>query len=82
LRGFLGGFFAGYGMVVGMLTAALLFLVGPVGALYWLWTAIQIGSFSMFLIGCIPPLMLFTGPLGAWFLIFGVPGWVLSLFGG
>lgn len=51
------------------------------GELYWLWTAIQIGSFWMFICGIIPPFIVVTGTVGAWSLLFGVPDWVTGLFG-
>jgi len=60
------------------------FLIGmllvSIGGLYWLWVAIQIGSFSMFVIGVIPPLFIFTAPVGAWGLLFGMPSWVFAMF--
>ena len=56
----------------------LLFAVGDV---YWLWTAIKLGSFWMFAIGLIPPFMIVSIVVGSWSLIFGIPEWVYSLFG-
>lgn len=52
-----------------------------IGALYWLWVAIQIGSFSMFLVGIFPFCFVVTGPVGAWGLLFGMPNWVFNIFG-
>ena len=51
-----------------------------IGDIYWLWIAIQIGSFWMFLVG-FTPLFVITGPIGAYSLLFGVPNWVFNLFG-
>lgn len=57
------------------------FLVG-VGGLYWLWLAIQLGSFWMFAIGLFPITgLLVATPLGAWSLLFGAPDWIVNLFG-
>ena len=52
-----------------------------VGGLYWLWVAIQIGSFLMFLVGVFPLFFIVTGPVGAWGLLFGMPNWVFNIFG-
>ena len=49
------------------------------GGIYWLWEAIQIKSFGMFLAGIFLPFV--TAPVGGYMLIFGTPNWVLSLFG-
>ena len=51
------------------------------GDLYWIWMAIQIGSFWMVVIALIPPGFLIAGPIGAWSFLFGQPDWVLKLFG-
>ena len=58
-----------------------LFLMLPLGELYWLWIAIQMGSFWMFVFGLAGPLILIAAPTGAYGLIFGMPAWVFSLFG-
>jgi hypothetical protein len=51
-----------------------------IGSIYWLWIAIQIGSFWMFLIGIAGPTVIITGPVGLWSLLFEVPTWVLNIF--
>jgi hypothetical protein len=51
------------------------------GDLYWLFLAIKLGSFIMFIIGSIPVLAVFTGPIGMWSLFFGPPSWIFDLFG-
>ncbi len=56
----------------GIVVIGLLLLIG-IGDLYWLWISIKIGSFWMFVLGFVPPFMVFTGPIGAWALVFGVP---------
>lgn len=52
-----------------------------IGGLYWLWMAIQLGSFGMFAIGIFPLAFLVTVPVGAYSLVFGMPDWVISFFG-
>ena len=64
----------GIAMVIFMLLVA-------VGDLYWLWMAINLGSFMMFAAGAVPPFFFITGPVGAWSLLFGVPDWVFNVFG-
>ena len=68
------------GFVGGSAFMVIYVLIG-IGGLYWLWIAIQIGSFGMFVVGCIPPLFLITAPVGAWSFLFGVPDWVFNFFG-
>lgn len=53
-----------------------------IGSLYWLWIAIQLGSFLMFVLGVFPiTTILLAMPVGAWSLLFGVPDWVINVFG-
>lgn len=52
-----------------------------IGGFYWLWMAIQLGSFWMFIVGVFPLSFLVTVPVGAYSLIFGMPDWVISFFG-
>ena len=52
-----------------------------VGGLYWLWIAIQLGSFLAFVIGIFPVTAIFTAPVGMYALIFGTPDWVVRMFG-
>lgn len=40
-------------------------IAASIGGLYWLWVAIQIGSFAMFVVGVVPPLYIVTAPVGA-----------------
>lgn len=58
-----------------------LFILFGLGDLYWLWMAVQIESFWMFVIGLFLPAAIVTGPVGAWSLLFGIPNWIHSLFG-
>lgn len=64
----------GVSIIVGMIAIS-------IGGLYWLWVAIQIGSFFMFLVGIFPLFYIVTGPVGAWGLLFGMPNWVFNIFG-
>lgn len=53
-----------------------------IGGIYWLWMAIQLGSFFMFFVGLFPITAVFlASPVGAWSLLFGAPDWVLNFFG-
>jgi hypothetical protein len=47
-----------------------------VGFISWMWLAIKMHSVLMGVIGLIPIFMIFTGPMGIWYLIFGIPQWV------
>jgi len=51
------------------------------GGLYWLWIAVQIGSFFMFVVGVFPLFYIVTAPVGAYSFLFGVPNWVFAMFG-
>lgn len=66
--------------VMGLVFVGLLILIG-LGDLYWLWMSIQLGSFMMFVAGLFPLFYIVTGPVGAWSLLFGMPDWVVNLFG-
>lgn len=65
---------------LGFVLMPLFFLI-PVGSLYWIWMAIQLGSFGMFVIGIVPPAALFTAPIGLYSLLFGAPQWLMRMFG-
>lgn len=56
------------------------YILFSIGGLYWLWMAIQIGSFAMFALGVIPPFLLFTALIGGYGFIFGMPDWVYQWF--
>lgn len=58
-----------------------LYGVLAVGGLYWFWLAIQLKSFGMFLVGMFPLSWIVTAPVGAYSLIFGIPEWVINIFG-
>ena len=55
-------------------------LFSAVGAIYWIWMSIQLGSFFMFFLGIAGPVVIFTGPVGAYSLIYGIPDWVYNYF--
>ena len=49
------------------------------GACYWLWLSVQLGSPLMLLVGLYPVTILLTAPLGVFSLVFGTPSWLLAL---
>lgn len=65
----------------GGLVLLLLPIAFVLGDLYWLWMAIQLGSFGMFVVGMFPVTAILAAPIGAWSLLFGTPSWVIALFG-
>jgi len=80
--GLVGSFFSGVGSFLGGTLAIVLYALWGLGGLYWLWMSIQIGSFLMFVVGIFPPSTIFVAaPVGAYSLLFGVPDWVLRVFG-
>ena len=52
-----------------------------IGEIYWMWTAIKLGSFAMFVLAWLGPLAVLTAPVGAYMMLFGIPQWVHSMFG-
>ena len=66
-------FFEGVAGLI-MMTAVVLIVLG---AIYWLWLAVQMGNAWMFAIGVIPIFFIVTGPVGVWSYVFGsLPQWV------
>lgn len=57
-----------YGGIAGGLT---------VGWAWWMWMALHLGSFGMFLFGLVGTPV--ASVLGLWSLAFGIPHWVLHL---
>ena len=49
------------------------------GAFYWIWLSVQLGSTVMLLAGLYPVTILLTAPLGVFSLIFGTPSWLVAL---
>ncbi|MDW6003968.1 hypothetical protein [Vibrio mangrovi] len=58
-----------------------IYLLLGIGGIYWLWVAIQLKSFMMFLIGIFPLFLIVTAPVGAYSLVFDTPEWILNWFG-
>ena len=74
-------FFEGiFGAAAGFVMITLM-LCYSIGTIYWMWIAIQVGSFWMFVLGFMPPTMVFTGLIGGYSMIFGTPDWVFNMFG-
>jgi len=65
---------------MGIVFTSLFILIG-LGDIYWLWMAFKLGSFVMGVIGLFPLFFIITGPVGAWSLLFGMPSWVINMFG-
>lgn len=59
----------------------ILFPLIGLGGLYWLWMAIQLKSFGMFVLGVLPIAWIVTGPVGLYALIYEAPAWVAKTFG-
>lgn len=75
---------AGFLSVLGsgvQLTFFGLYMLLGIGGLYWLWLAIQLKSFLMFVVGIFPLSFFITAPVGAYALIFETPTWVINWFG-
>jgi len=47
-----------------------------VGFVSWIWFAIKMQSIFMGVVGLIPIFMIFSSPMGIWFLLFGIPQWM------
>ena len=55
-------------------------LLFAIGGVYWIWTALKLGSWSMLILGVAGPTVVGTAPIGLYMLLFGVPDWVLETF--
>jgi hypothetical protein len=53
--------------------------ISTLGWAYWMWMALQLGSFMMFFFGIFGPFALLAGVLGLWSFLFGVPLWLLHM---
>ena len=49
------------------------------GWAFWIWMAIQLGSFGMFLFAILGPFAFVAAGLGFWSFLFGAPAWLLWL---
>jgi hypothetical protein len=65
--------------VAGAATYAVLAIGALPGWAYWMWMAIQFHSFGMFLFGLLGPCAFVASTIGLWYLIFGIPEWLLHL---
>ena len=53
-----------------------------VGGCYWLWMAFQQGSFAMAIVPMLfPPCWLVAAPTGIYSLFYGLPVWVVDMYG-
>jgi hypothetical protein len=77
----MGRFFSWIGGTLGTTGAIALYVGLFAGWAYWMWMAIQFGSFIMFIFGLLGPLGFFASLLGLWSLLLGVPFWLLHLVG-
>ncbi|ANW27321.1 maltose ABC transporter permease [Vibrio coralliilyticus] len=57
-----------------------MWLLIPLGWLYWFWLAIKIGGFAMFVLALVPITAPVAAVLGGWSFLFGVPDWVMNVF--
>ncbi|MGR5297549.1 maltose ABC transporter permease [Vibrio mediterranei] len=57
-----------------------LWLLFPLGWVYWFWIAIKFGGFAMFAMAFFPVTAPFAAILGGWSFLFGLPEWVISVF--
>jgi hypothetical protein len=64
-----------FGSAIGII----FFVCGTLGWAYWMWMAINLGSFMMFFFGILGPFALVAGVLGLWSFLFGIPLWLLHL---
>lgn len=55
-------------------------LLLPLGWVYWLWIAIKVGGFAMFVVALFPITTPIAAVLGGWSFLFGIPDWVQSIF--
>ena len=75
------GFFAAlFGSALAIISIAL-YVGGFVGWCWWMWVAIQVGSFGMFVFGLLGPIALVASLLGLWSLLFGMPLWLIHMIG-
>ncbi|MFA0435938.1 maltose ABC transporter permease [Vibrio breoganii] len=56
------------------------YILLPLGWVYWLWIAIKIGGFAMFAVALFPLTAPIASILGGWSFLFGLPQWVVSVF--
>ena len=72
-------FFTSIGGNAGEILATLIGILFFIGSFYFLYLSFKLGSVGMFILGIF--LIPVAGLIGAYSFIFGVPQWILSLFG-
>jgi len=55
-------------------------LLFAIGAVFWIWTALKLDSWSMLILGVAGPTVVCTAPIGLYMLLFGVPDWLVETF--
>ncbi|MGG9998970.1 hypothetical protein ACQU0X_02700 [Pseudovibrio ascidiaceicola] len=58
------------------LTFVVLYILAPLGWVYWLWLSVKVGGFLMFALTLFPLSAPIASMLGIWSFLFGVPVWV------
>jgi hypothetical protein len=77
MRAFFGTLFSGaFGL--GFIA---IYVGGFIGWCWWMWMAIHIGSFWMFVFGLLGITTPVAALLGLWSLLFGAPLWLLHMVG-
>jgi len=56
-------------------------IVLGLGWFYWIWMAVQLGSFLMVFLSLLGPFAGIAGFFGAHAFVFGIPTWIPSWFG-
>lgn len=59
------------------LTFVVLYILAPLGWVYWLWLAVKVEGFIMFALALFPLTSPIAAMLGIWSFLFGVPDWAL-----
>jgi hypothetical protein len=70
------------GSVIGVIGAGGFYLLSfgmLAGWAFWMWMAIHLGSFAMFLFGLLGPFAFVASILGLWSIFFGAPAWLIHL---
>jgi hypothetical protein len=75
MRGLIGGVIA----ITGVAGFYALSIGMFIGWAWWMWMAIHLGSFGMFVFGIFGPLAFLAAPLGLWSILFGIPKWLLYM---
>lgn len=65
--------------VSGSVIGIVFFLTSTLGWGYWMWMAVHLGSFGMFVFGLLGPFAVIAGLLGLWSFALGIPTWLLHM---